>query len=373
MNASPHERRQELLARIAEPGIDLDRAAQRVAATRAGDRRRRRNRALLLCSAVVLLVVAVVGALLASNSADEVVADGELTTTTTTTTEAPDGSDESDESDGEPSTETDDGSSDDSDEIDPSVLEALPVEPPPARPPALVTPDPAPPATAAPLPIPAPTPDEPLVLRVAPAAPGATAGDLVTLEIAWLDADHVGGAPRIRIDWGDPLLQPVVLGPEAPDCTGAARPAGAVEQARARFASAGRRTVRVEAVSCDGPAGTPQRALAESVIEVNAPSFAGAPAHTVVAHAVPGSPVPAPLDQAIASFRPLDGPAIGLGQRRPTLDQQAGGGPATVVVVPGFAAGRLELLWPGQGCRATAELSAAPAGSARLVPLTIDC
>lgn len=371
MSTGRHELRQQLLTRIAEPDLDLDRAAQRVAATRAGRRRRRRNRTLLVGGASALLAVALVIAVVGTGEGEEVVADG---ASTTTTTEAPDDTDDPDEAETSTLSEGADGGVE-AGEVDPSALEALPTEPAPARPPALVTPEPPPVATAAPLPVPPPVVDEPLVVEVRPSSPTSAAGEVVAVEVAWLDADHVGGAPTVRVDWGDPLLQPTMLGPDQLDCRGIGRPVGSVERAEVRFASPGPRTIRVEVVACDGPAGTTQREVAEAGIVVSGPAHGGAPGRTVVAHAAPGLRLPGPLDQAVASVRPTDGLAVGLGQRRPTLDQRAADGAATVIVTPGTGsgAGRLELTWPGQTCRASAELGPAPVGSARLVPLTVTC
>jgi len=369
VNQTAHELRQDLLSRLAEPGVDLDRAAQRVAATRAGRRRRRRNRWLASAGVVAIVGFAVLASVVVSGEGEELVADG----ASTTTTEAPDDTD-STETDAASSSEALDASEGDGlDESDPSVLEAVPVEPVPARPPALVTPEPPPAVTAAPVPVAPPATEEPLVLEVRPSTTAPVAGEAVAFEVAWLDADHVGGAPMIRVDWGDPLLQPTMVGADELDCRGGGRPVGSVERAEVRFASPGPRTVRVEVTACDGPTGTPQRTVAASGVTVAAPTHRGAPARTFVAHAATGVRLPGPLDLAVASFRPPEGLAVGLGQRRPVLDQRAVDGVASVVVVPGAGAGRLELAWPGQPCRASSELGASPFGSARLAPLTISC
>lgn len=364
MSPSAHELRRELLERIGEPGLDLERAAERVAATRAA-RRRRRSRVLALGAGALVAVVTVAGAVLTSDDGDEVVADAPASTTTTSTSQAP-----------PPATDGDAEPPADEEEVpeeQPLVLDAPSTEPPPQPPPPTVpaSPQPAPPEP--PAGVPESAVDEPLAVQVRPADPAPVAGAAVRFEITWLDPDHVGGAPRIRVDWDDPLLQPTMLGPEQLDCRSAARPFGSVEQAEVRFASPGARTVRVEVESCDARAGTAQRASAEATVEVGPPALGTSADRTVVAHAAPDAPLPGPLDRGIASFRPNEGLPVGLGQRRPTLDQRAADGPATVLVVPGDGAGRLELVWPGTACRATAEVAASPAGSARLVPLTLTC
>lgn len=360
------ERRAELLDELAVPGVDIDRAAARIAAARAGRQRRRRAR-LSGVAAVVLLLGASVGVLVtASGGGDELVADAdepvELTTTSTTTTAAA--------RDEQPTTV-----------VEPGDLVAEPdVEPPPTS---VAPADTLPTTTAAPpfapTPVaPAPTmpqpPSDPLFARVVASTDSVVAGEHLSVELAWLDGDHVGGPPQIRIDWGDPLLQPTLIGPETLDCRGHARPSGAVEAADVRFASPGRRTVRAEVAACDGPDGTAHRTVTEAVVDVAAPTLDGQPARTVVAHLPPGSIAPGALDSAIASFMPDDGGArTALGQRRPTLGQKAADGPATVLVVPAGQPGRLELLWPARQCAAAADVTGSPAGSALLVPLVLTC
>ncbi len=342
--------RAALLDRVAAPRLDVDAARARVEGLRAARRRVRRGAA-LTCAAVVV-VLALGWALQDRPDPDQVVADREDTEAPTTT--------------GYPSTTT-----------TPATSVAPPVEasiaPATSQPPAAVTT--APPLTAAPTSTPAPN----QVMRVELRAPAtAAAGETVSIDVDWVDADHDGDPPAISIDWADPAVSSLDLVPPTRRCDAPGPGGGGLERRSFRYASPGPKQVRVTVRSCGGEGAYAETITATTTLVVTEPRLGDEPARTVVAvapRAADGTVPPEVLDDAVATVRspdPLIAPFV-RPPRTPALAQYGTSGPATVVVVPASAQGTLQLTWEGSSCVSSAELPAAAVAPVGTVVLARSC
>ncbi len=340
--------RAALLDGVAVAGLDVAAARARVDSVRAGRRRVRRGTTLACVG--VLAAVALGWGLQDRPDPDEVVADrGDSTTSTTTST---------------PTTTT------------PPVT-AAPVEvtvaPVTAAPVAASTTTVAP-ATTLPS---APPPNQ--AMRVELRGPATVAaGDTVSLDVAWVDADHTGDAPAVSVDWADPEVATLPAEAPAARCDAPGGGGGGIVRASFRYATPGPKVVRVTVRSCGGQGAYAETVTASSTVEVTEPRLDGQPARVVVA-VVPRTPDAAVsdlrLDDAVATVRAADPLVASIVRppREPALAQFAASGPATVLVLPLAAQGALELTWPDSPCAASSEVVAAPAGSVSHAVLTRRC
>jgi hypothetical protein len=227
------------------------------------------------------------------------------------------------------------------------------------------------PTTAAPI-------DEPLLAQVTPVRGRVAAGETAVVEVAWMHADHVGPAPVVSIDWGDPAVSAAPVVPPGVDCVGPARGAGDVMQMPFRYATPGVRTVRVTVDACRDGRPDGERVTVETTVEVVPPSVSGRVLRAVVLTAASsthgGLPLPS-LDAASVELVPDDpGPTRGLPAREPLLDQVSAAGPATVVLVGLDDVGTLRMGWPTSPCRSEAALPPpAPDGRPAVLELVSTC
>ena len=350
---------QDLLARLAEPDIDL-------AAARAAFDLRRGRRALARrvvgCSAVVLVLAVLVSvlALRGGEDPDELVADrdDDVTTTSTSTTVAV-------------ATE----------------VELAPVTAPPTT--AVTTPS-APPVTAAQAPVTeAPTttlpPNQPLQASLTVLTPEVAAGGVARGALAWSDADLGAGTPRHVVAWGDPILStPVDTSPRAA-CDAPAGPTSGVDELQFRYSTPGTYLVRVTVETCGGQGAYAERVAVDAQVPITvvAPTYVDpddpeqtSRGQSVVVFTPPrpgGAPWP-PLATAAVELVPSTDPT------RPVLLRDAGGpevfttsGPATVLVVPEGAMGAIRVRWtdPASCATTTSGDLAGEDGSVLSLPLAV--
>lgn len=208
--------------------------------------------------------------------------------------------------------------------------------------------------------------------------PRVAAGDTAVVEVAWMRADHVGPAPVITIEWGDPAVAGAPLPPSPVDCAGPPRGAGDVAVVPFRYATTGVRTVRVTLDACRDGRPDGERVTVQTTLEVVAPVASDASLRAVVLTAPRathgGLPLPA-LDEAAVELVPDGpGPTRDLAPRDPLLDQVSAVGPATVVMVGLDDVGTLRLGWPTSPCRSETTLPPpAPDGRPAVLELVTTC
>ena len=352
---------QELLARVAEPGLDLDAArAMFLARRRRGELTRRVVGGSIAVLVVALLVTGLV--LRSGDEPDELVADrDEQDTSTTTTTAVPDTA------------------------VDPLELAPVTAAPTTAVPttiaPVTTAPVVAETTVAPPVTLP---PNQPLQASATVLTPTVEAGAVVTVALAWSDQDLGASAPRHVVAWGDPVLStPVDTSPVAP-CDAPGAPASGVDTLQFRYSTPGTYLVRVTLETCGAQGAYGERVAldADVPITVTAPTFVDADDPTLVARGqsvvvfqpprADGVAWPA-LEGAQAHLVPQTMPTtpvpllIGPGPVVYTTS-----GPAMVLVVPEGATGAITLRWPeGPTCAATVTGDLVdPDGRVRSLPLT---
>ncbi len=336
---------------------DLDLAADRAEVERlAGARRRNRRRLGVGTALVLVLVVAGAIAALGGRDPDELVADRDDAPVTTL-----------------PRTARNTSTTSIVASAPTVVVPSTTTAPAPTMPP---TPTTAVPVTTLAPPTTVPV-DEPLRARVSAVEGRVAAGATAVVEVAWMHADHVGPAPAISIDWGDPAVAAAPTATPAPDCGGPARAGGEVTRSAFRYATTGERRVRVTLSACRDGRPDGERVTVETTVIVTDPVLAGRPQRAVVLTApralLVGIELP-PLDLADVELDPDGpGPTISLPPRVPTLGQLSAVGPATVVLVDADATGTLRLDWPGSTCRATATLPGASGAAPQVLELDPGC
>jgi hypothetical protein len=363
--AEPHGRsvataQQELLARLSEPGLDLDAArAALVARRRRGELTRRAIGGSIGVLVVALLLTGLV--LRRGDEPDELVADrDEQDVGTTTTSLVPDTT------------------------IDPLALAPVTAAPTTAAPttvaPVATAPVVAETTVAPPVTLP---PNQPLQASATVLTPTVEAGAVVTVALAWSDQD-LGSAPRHVVAWGDPLLStPVDTSPIAP-CDAPGSPASGVDTLQFRYSTPGTYLVRVTLETCGASGAYGERVAldADVPITVTAPTFVDADDPTLVARGqsvvvfqpprADGVAWPA-LEAALAALVPQTVPTtpvplvVGPGPIVYTTS-----GPAMVLVVPEGATGAITLRWPdGPSCASTVTGDLVdPEGRVPSLPLT---
>ena len=335
---------QELLARVAEPGLDLD-AARGVflARRRRGELTRR-----VVGGSIVVLVVALLGTALVLRSGDEpdeLVADRDEQDVSSTTT----------------STAVADTA------IDPLALAPVTAAPTTAAPttvaPVTTVPVVAETTVAPPTTLP---PNQPLQASATVLTPTVEAGAVVTVALAWSDHDLGGSTPRHVVAWGDPVLStPVDTSPVAP-CDVPGAPASGVDTLQFRYSTPGTYQVRVTLETCGAQGAYGERVAldADVPITVTAPTFVDADDPTLVARGQSVVVFQPPRADGVA-WPALEGAQAQLvPQTMPTtpLPLLMGpgpavfttSGPAMVLIVPEGATGAITLRWPeGPTCAAT--------------------
>lgn len=340
--------REQLLDAAAVDGVDVTAARSRVAELRQSrDRSRRR---VLGGLAALLLAAGLAWALVPGDDPDELVADRDEPTTTTSSTSsttAPVAS---------PGTDA------------PAAPTTAPVTVQVAT--STTTPtSTAPPTTIA--------SNQPLRAQLRVLTPVVRAGEVATIEVAWIDADHIGGDPVLVSDWGDPAVHAgnPTTGP-AGTCDGPGVSAGGSARQDFRYATTGAHRVQVTLTTCDGRGPFAERVTLDAPITVTDPRLGDAPAAAVVATSSPGQPEPPPLDSATAELVPQGTPEepFAIPAREPVLDQRTATGPATVLRLPTGAVGTVRLTWSGSACVATATVDlGSPSTAVPVLVLTSTC
>lgn len=220
--------------------------------------------------------------------------------------------------------------------------------------------------------------EQPLRAEVRAADTSVAAGDVAVIEVAWMHADHVGPAPVITIDWGDPAVAAATADPAPIDCAGPPRSAGDVVLVPFRYATTGVRTVQVTLDACRDGRPDGERVTVRTTLEVRSPSATDGPLRAVVLTAPAtthgGLPLPS-LDEAAVELVPDGpGPTRSLLAREPLLDQVSASGPATVVLVGRDDVGTLRLGWPSSPCRSETVLPPPPPdGRPAVLELVSSC
>lgn len=220
--------------------------------------------------------------------------------------------------------------------------------------------------------------EAPLRAEVRAVDPIVAAGDTAVVEVAWMHADHVGPAPVITIDWGDPAVAAAPLAPSSTDCTGPPRGAGDVALVPFRYATTGVRTVRVTLDACRDGRPDGERVTVQTTLEVVSPVASDTALRTVVLTAPRtthgGISLPSLDDASIELVPDGPGPTRGLAAREPLLDQVSASGPATVVLVALDDVGTLQLGWPSSPCRSETTLPPpTPDGRPAVLELVSTC
>jgi hypothetical protein len=348
LGRTPVEARDELLDAAAVDGLDLDAARGRVD-TLARGRRRIRRSALGAMGAIVVVLVATM-LVLGDEDPDEFVADRAERTTTTSST----------------STST---------TAAPTVsTTAPPLAPTSVAPVTTVAPTTASTTTTSTV-----VANQVLAAELRVVTPQVQAGDVATVEVAWVDPDHAGEAPDLSADWGDPSVGVLNLPTPAARCDTAGASSGGVLRRDFRYATPGTHRVEMTLTTCGGEGAFAERVTVSTTIVVSDAVVDGAPATAVVAVAprtANGLPVLPSMDAAVARFDPSDPalPDLELDPRAPVLVQFGAAGPATVLRLPRGAEGTLRLTWPDSPCSSTAEVAlGGPTQDGQVLELTSTC
>ncbi len=298
-----------VVAGLAVTGLDLTTARQ-VVDLRA--RRRVRTRRAVLGGAAAIAVIALAVVLIPRNDPDDVVADGDRTTTTTATT---------------------------------STLPLVTAPPTTLAPVTTV----APTTTAKPAPITLPpttttiptTTVPPIqAITVSSYAVAGTAGSNLTLTINWTDPTP-GAAPtgvRANVVWGSDVVT-------TPDTDVPCTPTGTPIQVVNRYAKVGQPLIQVELTRCNGTGESAQ-------FRVNADVPAPRTGYVAMVGGAAGgrSPDAATVTAGTATIEP----------RTPDLGQtDTNGQPVTVLTVPAGYSGPLVFRWPDGSCQQSSPVNPA--------------
>lgn len=356
VTGDPASLRSAVLDRLAVRELDL--ATDRAEVRRLAAARRSSRRALGVGAiAVAVLVLAAGWAWVGGEDPDELVADQDDVPATTVTRP--------------PRTTSTTALAAGASDVAPSSTTAAPGPTSTAAPAVVAPPTTVAPTTTAPI-------DEPLRAQVTAVTPSVAAGETAVVEVAWMHADHVGPAPVITIDWGDPAVAAARSAPLAIDCSGPPRGDGAATQVPFRYATTGRRTVRVTLDACRDGRPDGERVTVETTLEVLSPTAPGRALRAVVLtapRATHGGLALPSLDDASVELVPDGpGPTRGLAARDPLLEQVSAVGPATVVLVGLEDLGTLRLGWPYSPCRSDTTLPPpAPDGRPSVLELVSTC
>ena len=326
LGRTPAAAREQLLDAAAVDGLDL--AAARATVDQLARGRRRALRGGLAALGVVALVGLGAWTVLGGDDPDELVADRvepTSTTSTTTTTAAPPA----------------------------SAVTAPPMAPTTSAPTTTLAPTTTVATTTT-----VPT-NQALRAELQLSSPRVAAGEVASLEVAWVDPDHAGADPEVLVDWGDPAVSALSLPTPATRCDTPGASSGGTARREFRYATPGERRVRVTVTTCGGEGVFAERVTLESTVTVGDALLDGAPGTAVVvaaARTANGLPVLPALDGAEAVLVPEDPaePTLELGSRSPVLLQFGDVGPRDGAGLPRGAVGELQLTWPGSPCTSTA-------------------
>lgn len=309
----------QVLAGLAVPGLDLDKARHMVD-VRAARRLRRRRTVWGAAAAVVLVGIAVWA--WPRPDPQELVADGDRDPTTTTTTPVTASS------------------------TVPVLTTVVPTTVPSSTT-AAPTVTTVPPTTST-----TTAPNQPMAVtaQIVPTPGGAPprVGETVTVRVNWSDPDLADPATvDVRADFGDPLVTRALSTAARPPCTARGGGAAALVDVPFRYASSGPRTVQVEVTACDGVGPYGERKVVQVPVQVQAPETGR---RAVV---IGGGDGRSPDSAAV-----LAGVET-VARRDPELTQVLPDGTtrATVAVIDAAYAGPLHLRWgepPGASCQVTA-------------------
>ncbi|MHB1137474.1 MAG: hypothetical protein ACYC2O_00870 [Microthrixaceae bacterium] len=355
--------RQELLDRLAEPGLDLD-AARAELVLRRGRRRRARQAVGGVCVVLLLALAGGVVLLGGGDGPDELVADRDedvSTSSSTTTTPSPEPQPEPAQLDAPP----------------PPVVTSSTTAPPATTTEVALAPAPAPPSTHA--------PNQMLQATLTVLTPEVPAGGVAAVSVSWSDPDlgHGAAGPRHVVAWGDPLVAMPVDTTAAAPCDAPGPTSSGADTLQFRYSTPGTYHVQVTVETCGGQGAYGERVTLTTAtpITVLAPDFVDADDPTLV---VPGQSVvvftPAlpqdepwpPLSSAVVELVTMidpDHPVLLRDVTGPVVFTTSG--PATVLVVPQGSAGTIRVRWSEPTrCATTASGDlAGPDGSVLSLPL----